>query len=176
MPRLANRTPVCLIRHFKERYRTSNSARLAVEALERSRMVTYGEGTLDLETVPDSWLLFPEALDHLGLPLAGGPPFHDLTQGPPPGRIGELIIIDGTWGQARRMSHRIEQVSQLPRLTLAGRPGVLRARESPSESTTSTLESIGMALAVLDGPELGQSLLDLYDLFVARFRLQCGKK
>jgi DTW domain-containing protein YfiP len=175
MPRLTNSTPLLLIRHSKERWRTSNSARLAVQALERARMLTYGEEDVG-EVIEGSWLLFPQALDHLGNPRGGAPVVHTLAGAPPPRPVRQLVVIDGTWNQARRMSHRLEAVCNLPRLALPGRPGVMRARESPSESTTSTLEAIGLALGFLDGELIGTSLLKLYDDFVAAFRAQCGKK
>lgn len=177
IPQLDTQVRVCLIRHVGERHKTTNSARLAHVALRNSEMLDYGERDRPLPPLPqeEAFLLFPPALDHSGQPAPDGPPVHDLSQGPPPSVCRHLLILDGTWAQARRMSHRLTEVARLPRLMVSQRPARPRARRPPGPDTFATLEAIGHALWYLEGPGVGEALLELFDQFVEAYHRQCNK-
>lgn len=173
---VTNSIPIHIIRHNAETYKTSNTARLAYRALSVCHLYCWGAiEPSQLPSFEGAWLLFPPQLDHDGLPHPDGPPVHDLADGAPDPYPTMLVVVDGTWGQARRMSHRIPQVSRLPRLVCSQSVERERARKAPRPGTMATLEAIGWALHALEGPAVGEPLLECFDRFVAAFRKQCGK-
>jgi DTW domain-containing protein YfiP len=167
-----------IVRHVREHRKTTNTARLAQRALTRSRLLTYGDRDYPLEPAalpPQGYLLFPEALDHSGNPDPTGPSVHDLSSGPPPLPVSTLIVLDGTWAQARRMSHRLQPVSNFPRLSFRQIPPRARLRRPPTAATSATLEAIGHALWYLEGESIGAPLLQVFDDFVEAYYRQCNK-
>ena len=177
IPTIPNQHKVWIVRHVREHRKSTNTARLAARALERCKLLTYGDRyyPLDISSVPrEGYLLFPEALDHGGKPDPDGPPVHDLGQGPPP-RFENLIVLDGTWAQARRMSHRLEPVARMPRLSFKEIPPRARLRRPPMANTSATLEAIGHALWYLEGEAIGAPLLQVFDQFVEAYYTQCNK-
>ena len=167
-----------MVRHVREHRKSTNTARLARTALSNSRLLTYGDQhyPLDPNGLPqEAFLLFPEALDHSGQPDPAGPPVHDLSQGPPPTPCHTLVVLDGTWAQARRMSHRLKKISQLPRLSFTQVPPRARLRRPPRADTSATLEAIGHALWYLEGEAIGSPLLKVFDDFVEAYYRQCNK-
>ncbi len=153
----ATRTEIVIVRHAQERAKSSNTGRLAALALRRATLFDHGlpDAPLDADSLarPGTWLLFPEG------PARAAPP------SPPPER---LIVLDGTWPQARRMRQRIAALHGLPVLNLA--PGVNRPRmrRSPRAGHMATIEAIAAALQLLGDPDAASALLDLYDLVVDR--------
>lgn len=178
IPTLETSTAVWIVRHTREHRKTTNTARLAHRALHNSHMLTYGDRdfALDPEQLPlDGYLLFPPALDQTGLPAPDGPPVYDLSQQALPRPCHNLIILDGTWSQARRMSHRLTRVANLPRLTFSEVPARARVRRPPHPGTLATLEAIAHALWYLEGPACGDALLQVFDDFVEAYNRQCKK-
>jgi len=137
------RTEVLILRHAKEAFRTTNTARVAEIALSRCRVIGWEGRESELPPLEDAWLLFP----------GDGP---STPPGPPPER---LVVLDGSWRQARRIFLRCPALHALPRLSLAP-PAVAapRLRASPAPSAMSTLEAIARALEGLDGAEVGRAL------------------
>jgi len=78
----------------------------------------------------------------------------------------QLLIPDGNWRQAGKLHYRVEELKKVPRVTLArnlsDRESLLRLETK--ENGMSTLEAIGHALGVLDGPELRNHLLRAYKI------------
>jgi len=154
IPTLPTATRLLVVRHVKERHKSTNTARLASLALPALRIVDYGvqdspfdEALLQGE---DTWALFP----------GGGSALTDQ-------RPRTLVILDGTWAQARQMSHRISRFGRLPRLSLeAPTAPVLRLRRPPHPEGMSTLEAIALALARLEGAAVGEALLSLHARYV----------
>ncbi len=134
---LPTRTRLLILRHISERHRPSSTARLAALLLPSVHIVDYGDGPLPDLDLADSWLLFPD-----GAPLSAAPT-------PPP---AQLVILDGTWTQARRMRNRVSALATLPRFSLppAARP-LPRLRRQTRPEGMSTLEAIARALALLEG-------------------------
>src|SRR5262245_55653473 len=90
VPVVETRTRVVIVRHRLERWRSSNSGRLAALALRNCEIIDHG-GELGIARLPrldGAWLVFPE-----GAPTTACPE-------PPP---RQLIVLDATWAQARRM-------------------------------------------------------------------------
>jgi DTW domain-containing protein YfiP len=156
------RTRILLLQHMEESRKKSNTGGLAALALTNSRLLTYGAKAESLDTAPLSepgtWLLFPD----------GPTPPPDA---PPP---RQLVVLDGSWSQARRMTQRLPVLRTLPRLVLPPlAPGTLRLREPSHPSGMSTLDAIARAVAVLEGPEAAAALQVLAALRVQRIA-DCG--
>lgn len=172
IPTLPTTTRLLVVRHIKERHKSTNTARLAALALPNMRIVDYGAPDAPFDPTPlaeeDTWVLFP----------GGGSPVADH-------RPRTLVILDGTWAQARQMSHRIPGLGRLPRLSLEGPAApVLRLRQPPHPEGMSTLEAIALALGQLEGAPAGEALLGLHARYVEavlvargqiRASLPCGE-
>jgi DTW domain-containing protein len=162
IPRVETRTHFLLVQHVVEIRKKSNTGRLATLALANSRLLTYGapDGSFDTAPLsePGTWLLFPD-----------GP-----TAPPDAPAPRQLVILDASWSQARRMTQRIPALRTLPRLVLPPpTPGMLRLREPTHPSGMSTLDAVARALAVLEGPEAAAPLERLAALRVQRIA-ECG--
>lgn len=154
VPTLATRTRIVVIRHWKEQWKTTNTARLAALALPGLEIVDYGAPghpinieNLNLKT---PWILFPDA---------SGTQRQDWPE--------TLVVLDGTWGQARQMAHRTPGLARLPRLCLTPPPvAPTRLRAPPHPDGMATIEALGHALTLLEGPETGEALLKLHEVYV----------
>ena len=156
IPRIETGTRIVIVRHHLEKWRSSNSGRLAHLALVNSELVDHGargEPTV-LPPLDGAWLVFPE-----GEPRQVGPE-------PPP---RQLVFLDATWSQARRMFRKISALRGLPILRLPDVPmRAARFRESPGEGRVSTLEAIAGALRLIEGEAPAAPLESLFELAVAR--------
>lgn len=72
-----------------------------------------------------------------------------------------LVVVDGTWDQARQIVRRTAALSALPRLRLApAAPSEYRIRRAPRREYLSTIEALAQALGVLEGePSRFEALL-----------------
>ena len=159
IPRIENRTEIVIVRHISERFRSSNSGRVAALALARARLLDHG-GDAPLADdglrAPGTWLVFPE-----GEPRRVAP-------APPPER---LVFLDATWQQARRMRRRLPALRGLPILHLAiDEVPAARLRESPGAGRVSTIEAIAQALRLVEGEAPAAALERLFAVLVARAR------
>jgi hypothetical protein len=64
-----------------------------------------------------------------------------------------LLVVDGTWHQARRMVERSRLASALPQLRVSpdGGEGYGELRREPEAHCLSTLEAVALALSALEG-------------------------
>jgi DTW domain-containing protein YfiP len=91
---------------------------------------------------------------------------------PPAAPPRTLLVLDGSWPQARRMAQRIPALRGLPRLALpAPATRVERMRTPPRADGLATLEAIARALELLEGPEIARPLDALFAEVVRRARL-----
>ncbi|MFP2909017.1 tRNA-uridine aminocarboxypropyltransferase [Pyxidicoccus sp. 3LFB2] len=162
IPRVETRTRILLLQHVMEIAKKSNTGRVASLALTNSRLLVYGSPAEAIDTAvlsePGTWLLFPD-----------GP-----TAPPDAPAPRQLVVLDGSWSQTRRMTQRLPVLRTLPRLALpAPEPGMLRLRETTHPSGMSTLDAIARAVAVLEGPEASAPLERLAALRVQRIA-ECG--
>jgi DTW domain-containing protein YfiP len=158
IPTVVTRTRVVIVRHHLEQHRSSNTARLAHLALPNSEIVDHG-GLGGVARMPDltgAWLLYP-----IGEPMEAAPAV-------PP---AQLVVLDASWSQARRMYRKLPVVRTLPTLRLPDAPMVAaRLRESPGPGQVSTIEAIARALRLLEGEAVASPLERLFDVAVARAR------
>lgn len=143
------RTELVVVRHALEGTRSTNTARLAALVLPRLTLVDHGhpDGPFDegLLSGPDTWLLYPGAE-----PCAEPPP------------VKRLVVLDGTWSQARRMLQRLGALRGLPRLSLpAPRAPLPNLRKPRVEGGMSTIEAIAAAIELLEGEAAAQPLRDV---------------
>ena len=135
---------VLLIQHHKERDKQSNTGRLAHRMLANSELVYFGSR----DTPFDEELLRQPETDYFVLhPLPGAVPLAPGGLDPAPGRRATLVVLDGTWRQARRMTSRVPGIAGLPFVTLPddGRTPY-QPRRAPAPGHYSTIDAIANAL------------------------------
>jgi DTW domain-containing protein len=159
VPKVDSRTEVVVVRHDREAFKSTGTARVALQALSRGRLVEYGEDAAPTNDalrplLEGAALLFPET---------------GVEPAPVSGPITRLIVLDGTWRQTRRMLRRLTVLEAVPRLVLPVKAVTpLRLRETHAPEGRSTLEAIADALAVLEGEAVAQPLHALHALYVER--------
>ena len=153
VPTVITRTRVVIVRHHRELHRSSNTGRLAHLALPNSEIVEHGglDGTATtLPPLDGAWLLFPEG----STPSPAEPP-------------KQLVVLDATWSQARRMFRKLDALRGLPILRLPPGPMAAgRLRNAPGPGMVSTIEAIARALQHLEG--VGSELDELFAVAVGR--------
>lgn len=160
LPRLRTATSVVLLMHHVERWRTSNTGRIAVRSLARGRIVLRGvRDEAPREPLPEGrrLLLFPHPTAETLSPAhaADGPVV--------------LLVPDGSWSQAQRTARRDPDAQGATFVTLPdGGASRYQLRKGPQASSLSTMEAVARALGVLDGPEIERALMVAFELFVER--------
>lgn len=137
-----SRTHVVFVQHPREARMPVSTCRLAHRSLPNSEMhVALGpEGNPRLEALaraPGTMLLFP------------GPGSTDVTELSEAPRT--LVVVDGTWINARKVVERSPLLSALPRIGFTpSRPGNYRIRKEPAEHCLSTIEAVAYVLEALE--------------------------
>lgn len=165
LPRVEARTEIVLIQHVTEQFLTSNTGRFAALSLPNSRIVAYGGGSsFDPRPLcaPGSVLLY-----------SSGP----AAARPLPFVPERLIVLDGSFRQARRMYKRVPELRALPEFSLpAPRVTPTRLRRPTQPEGMSTIEAIAAALSALEGSDLAAPLWALHSELVARADRMRGRK
>jgi len=137
---------VVLLQHPREHGKAVNTARIAALALPSSTLhvgVDFSEVAAVRDAISDpsrpAMLLYP------------GPGASELEQLPPAGAV-TLVVIDGTWHQARVLLRENPQIAALPRYAFTpAAPSEYRIRKEPSPECVSTIEALANALPLLEG-------------------------
>lgn len=152
------RTRVLVLLHRVERYRTTNTGRIATLALAGSEL--------------REWNLLDAVNDLRGLQ---GPGVYLLYPGDgaqvlePHLDVRTLVVPDATWRRTRRMVNRSGDLARLPRVCLpAGAPSTFRLRTNRNPQSVCTLEALARALGLLEGPEVEAHLEQALELFTRR--------
>ena len=158
-PQVSTRLDVLIFRHCKENNKPSNTARLVELSLPRCTIVEYGgRGGLDLNRLASAKrpvLLFPSDHPNDMQPL----PYVPQT----------LVVVDGSWPQARKF---VNKLPQLPRIHVHSiTTKTARLRRSPTPDAMSTIEAVARAIDQLDGGTEGNYL----DAFYQRAVEACAK-
>lgn len=172
IPRLTTRTRVVLLRHHSERYRSSNSGRLAHLALEGSvlrDMFGPDREAVDLPIGPGAWIVYPEG-EPWTAPWPASDEAHGVRETRSAPRPQELVFLDATWHQARRMRQRIAALRGLPVLALATTGAAARMRRAPRPEHLSTIEAVAAALRLVEGGDAPEALERLFATAVARMQ------
>jgi DTW domain-containing protein len=151
---------VIVIRHIRESWKSTGTARIAQLAMPNLSIFDYGEDgeparQLMIEVCKSSGvgLLFPSETAAVVASET----------------VKTLVILDGTWRQARRMFHRLECLHALPVVALPTKTeSVLRLREPHFTEGRSTLEAMADALGQIESEEVGNALHALHGNYVER--------
>jgi DTW domain-containing protein len=156
-----SRTRVVFVQHPLEARVPVSTCRMAHLSLPNSELhVALGaEGTPRLEALckeDDTWVLFPSTKST---------PLESLPRPPK-----NLLVVDGTWDNARKVVNNSPLLSALPRIGfLPDRPGNYRIRKEPKEHCLSTIEAVAHVLSRLEGsPEKFTAMLSAFDAMVEK--------
>ncbi|MDJ0838301.1 MAG: tRNA-uridine aminocarboxypropyltransferase [Acidobacteriota bacterium] len=158
---VSNRTGIIILQHPEERFHPIGTARIARLSLSRVKLIVRWAGDLrhlnvPLNLPPGTGLLYP------------GPTAADLAELPPHRRPDHLVVLDGTWRQAKALFKSEPELAGLPRFAIHPEaPSRYRIRREPEAHCLSTIESINTALHLLepDNPSLDH-LLKPFDAMV----------
>lgn len=165
------RKRVVILQHPQEPDKELGTARLTTLALENSELrvglswpnvrAVAGE-----DAVPGRWVVLYLGsaegnrpltfVDKRGVPLSAQPSADD---------IDGVVVLDGTWTQAKAIWWRNAWLLKLKRGVLRpDRPSLYgRMRKEPRRECLSTLESVGRALTALgEHPKVEEGLLDVF--------------
>jgi DTW domain-containing protein YfiP len=158
---LPTRTRVLLLQHPRERHMPIGTARLAHLCLPGSELrvgVDFDDDAqvrAALDGGGPTYLLFP------------GPNAIDLADANPPGPI-TLVVVDGTWWQARKLLKRNAALAALPQIRFTPRaPSNYRIRREPADHCVATVEALAQVLGALEGdPERFAALLRPFEAMI----------
>lgn len=154
-----------LIQHVREVYSQSNTGALAHHMLTQCELLRYGGSAGRFDA---SALLALGADCAVLYPLPGAPVLRREHAVGPEGAPRTLVILDGTWQQARRMSRRIPGLRSLSFVRLpADALPEWRLREPLEAGQLGTAEAIALALELLGEERAAERLRDGLEL-VAR--------
>lgn len=143
-----NRTAIHVLQHKRERFHPIGTARFAELGLARGRVIVddpqdRAGTTRDVQAgEAPLGVLFPSPRARLLSALA------------PDERPRTLIVVDGTWPQARSLMRLHTWLHALPHYALApAHKSLYRIRTEPFDTAISTIEAIVLALRTLE-PEL----------------------
>jgi len=164
------------------------ATRVVILQHPREARVPIGTARMAHLMLPNSEIIFPAGPkvvfgDHprvrellAGLPaddsvalLFPGPGAHDPAR-LPPGKIKTLVVIDGTWAQARKVFKQNPVLRQLVRIGITPtQPGNYRIRREPAADCLATIEALAQALGVLErSPERFLGMLGAFTYMVDR--------
>lgn len=165
LPKIENRIPLTVIMHFKESYKTTNTARLAHLCLKNSEIVLRGlpQQPVHLESIVkvEEELLFltlnercetltPELVHSIKKPI-------------------RLVVPDGTWSQAARIGKREASLAKARWVQLPpGAPSRYRLRHEHHEEGLSTLEAIARTYGIIEDRSIQSQLETIFEVMVER--------
>lgn len=158
---VANRTRITILQHPRERFHAIGTARIARLGLANSelllpRAVAPRSLRIPVDLTPGSALLFPgdSARELADLEPA------ELPQG--------LVVLDGTWSQARKLLRENPSLGDLPRVKLSpALPSRYRIRKEPRRNYVSTVEAIVQALVLIEPETPGlDGLIGLFETMI----------
>lgn len=153
------RTAITVVRHIRESWKSTGTARVAALAVSKLVLSEYGE---DAHPALDEVAALPTQGTYVLFPNEPATPWEDA-------KVERLVVLDGTWRQTRRMFQRLPALHGLPRLALPPKTApVLRLRETAFSEGRSTLEAIADAIGLIEGEEAAAPLHALHALFVER--------
>jgi DTW domain-containing protein YfiP len=153
-------TRTCFLQHLRERKTAIGTARMAHLSLPNSELhqgISFVDHprVRELAAEEGTALLFPGEGAHDPAALRGRPP-------------KTVIVVDGTWSQARKVIKQNPFLLALPRLAFTPeRPSNYRIRAEPSAECLSTIEAVVHLLGALEGaPERFRPILEAFDRMI----------
>jgi DTW domain-containing protein len=146
--RVENKTGIVILQHPRERFHAIGTTRIARLGLANVRILPlapWEDGAAVRARMPERMaLLYPTpcARDLAGLPVDRQP--------------RHLVIIDGTWFQAKKIYEAHPWLGELPCVSLTpSEPSRYRIRTEPGARYVATLEAIVYALRILEPQTCG---------------------
>ncbi|HEY4055552.1 MAG TPA: DTW domain-containing protein [Kofleriaceae bacterium] len=171
LPTLETRTKIVILQHPREREMPIGTARMASLCLPRAQL-----------HVGVRWDSHPQLAKALGDPthppilLYPGEGAKNILAEPPTGPV-TLVVVDGTWSQAKTVVRDNPVLHALPRYAFdSPEPSNYRIRKEPKVEYVSTIEALMHVLGALenDAPRF-RSLLDPLNAMVdAQLAAQAG--
>lgn len=164
IPQVMNQTPIILLQHPRERFHPIGTARFAELGLARAELIVR-----DPETSRQLEARVAAAPERFGL-LFPAPNARALSALTPAERPRNLLVLDGTWSQAKGLYRQERWLQALPHYFLTpAKESIYRIRSEPNEQSVSTLEAIIQALEILE-PELQglPALLSAFERMIDR--------
>lgn len=168
IPQVKNQTHVLVLQHKCERGHPFGTARFVRLGLAKAEVRVIWPDAQRRFTVP------PIIEEGLGL-LYPSSRAIDLEKLAPRDRPKKLVLLDGTWDDAKGMYRDNPWLANLPHYCLRpSLPSIYRIRKEPSETSVSTLEAILLALSILEPDTAGlDSLLRAFERMVDE-QLSCA--
>lgn len=141
----------------------TNTGQLAVACLEGARLCVRGR-----EEAPNDPVVWNASSTPLVLfPTPDAMALDAWRAANPTARV-TLIVPDGTWRQAKRIPRRAPELRGLPAVKLVARESGYRLRRARWDEHLATMESIALALGVLEGPGVEEHLMHVFRTVVDR--------
>jgi DTW domain-containing protein len=156
IPSVQTRTKFLILQHILEVPKTSNTGRAAARALVNCELRVYGARTVEVE--PGTSLL--EGFEtEVAVLFPTGP----VTAVAPK----NVVVLDASWSQARRMLQRIPELQRMRRISLDVPAQRQSLRDAPP-SGCSTLEALAYFVETAEDRDKGQALHELHARLVQR--------
>jgi DTW domain-containing protein YfiP len=141
---IEHRTRVVIVQHPREEFHPLNTARVAERCLTRAEVLRGDVPDLDAAfrrlKLPERTALLYPSRDAV-----------DVGELAPSERPECIVVIDGTWNQARVLNRRMAALAALPRVRFTPpSPSEYRIRREPHDDYLSTVESIALMLERLE--------------------------
>jgi DTW domain-containing protein YfiP len=164
---LPTRTRVLLLQHPREEFMPVGTARLAHLCLPQSELHVGID--FDDDARVRATLAAAEAEGRPAHLLFPGPNAVDLADVPPDRPI-TLVVVDGTWWQARKLTKRNAMLAALPQLRFTPpAPSRYRIRKEPADHCVATVEALAHVLGALEGdPARFATLLRPFEAMIDR--------
>lgn len=158
IPQVAHKTRISVVQHPREARHPFGTVRIVRLGLSGCKVQVAHRERVDLSGLygKRAAVLFP------------GEEAVELESLPPAARPEHLVVVDGTWPQARRLMKVSAALRSLPRVTFrSGSASNYRIRREPNDRSISTVEAIVRALTLLEpeNREVG-ALLGAFDEMV----------
>ena len=138
-----NDTPVVILRHPRERKIAVGTAHMAQLSLTRAEVWT----ALDFTNDGRLQRLCETSRPHILYPGPDAKDVHDIT----PGEVGSLIVIDGTWPQAKKLLKLNPGLRDLPQVRFnPARASEYQVRRQPADHCVSTIEALFYILSAIE--------------------------
>lgn len=165
IPKLNITTQLYVVMHSCEMSKTTNTGRLLHLALPNSKLCFHGRLDLphnlenELQRDGSTFVLFPDnSAEEVNAEFVSK---HK--------RPLKIVVPDGNWKQARKMSHTIPALSALPRIRIPVlKPSAYGLRRSPRNGMLCTIEAAAAALGVIEGDEIQIALEKLLGELTSR--------
>jgi DTW domain-containing protein len=156
VPSVRTRTRFLILQHILEVPKTSNTGRAAARALMNCELRVYGAPASKVEPMPS-------LLEGFETEVAVLFPTGTFTTVAPQ----NVVVLDASWSQARRMLQRIPELQRMRRISLNVPTERQSLRDAPPAGC-STLEALAYFVEAAEDRDKGQALHELHAHLVQR--------